>query len=106
MNISAQATNGDRCYGERLKFRIGVDDRETTEFVANDSEFHTRICDALIEHGSKNRKTEGVRKNVFPQVWTTESAKWRNIQRRESGNVIAVHFDVRAHPDALNPTAK
>lgn len=95
MNLSATATNGERCYGARLKFRIGVDDREVTEFVANDNEFHARLCDALIEHGAAGRKTHGgKRPYLFPQVWTTASAKWRNIQRPESGNVVALYFDV------------
>lgn len=100
MNLTATSTNGERCYGERLKFRIGVDDREATEFTANDTEFHARLCDALIEHGASRRKTEGGKfPYVFPQVWTTRSAKWRNIQRRESGNVVAIYFAVAAQSE-------
>jgi hypothetical protein len=38
-----------------------------------------------------------MRKYVFPQVWTI--AKWRNIQRTESGNVVAIYFNVAAQPD-------
>jgi len=100
MNLTATATNGERLKGERLKFRIGVDDREATEFTANDTEFHSRLCDALIEHGASRKKTDGgKRPYVFPQVWTTDSAKWRNIQRCESGNVVAIYFDVSAQPE-------
>lgn len=100
MDLSATAKNGARCYGERFRFRIGVDDREATEFVANDREFHARLCDALIEHGAASRKTEGSRPYVYPQVWTTPGGRWRNVQRRESGNVVAVYFDIAAHPES------
>lgn len=100
--LSASATNGERCHGQRFRFRIGVDDREATEFQADDREFHARLCDALIEHGSVGRKTDGASRYVFIQVWTTPAAQWRNIQRRDSGNVVAIYFDVAQHEESTN----
>lgn len=97
MNLSTAATNGARCYGERLKFRIGVDATAATEFFAADGDFHAALCDALIAHGVAGRKTEGG--SVFVQVWASPSARWRNIQREGSGNVIALRFGVANHPE-------
>lgn len=101
MHLTATANNGERCYGERHRFRIGVDDREATEFSATATDFHALLCDALIAHGASGRKTDGgLRRYVFLQVLASASARWRNVQNAASGAVVALYFDVAQHEES------
>lgn len=59
MNIQCTSTNGSRCSNERHKFRIGVDDREATEFTSNESEFPDALTNAVIDHVAARRACAG-----------------------------------------------
>lgn len=93
MKLYAIATNGERCSGETHRFRIGLDDREATEFVAGRLQFCERLTDAIIDHGAAKREGKPAA-GLLLQVWTTPSAKWRNVQNPVTGGCMAVTHEI------------
>lgn len=100
MEIGINANNGERCRNERHTFRIGVDDREATEFNATEDEFYGAIINALIEHGEKKRMgwNNG---HLHLQVLTSrvgEKPDWRNCQNPKRGGVVAITPQIAGQP--------
>lgn len=89
MNIECNAANGSRCSNKRHRFRIGVDDREATEFDAIESEFPDALTNAIVDHVAARRAGMPA-DGLFLQVWTTPTAQWRNVQNPKTGGVMAV----------------
>ena len=98
MNIECTSTTGSRCSNERHKFRIGVDDREATEFASNESEFPDALTNAIVDHVAA-RRTGTPAAGLFLQVWTTPTAQWRNVQNPKTGGVMAVTHAIAGQPD-------
>jgi hypothetical protein len=88
MEISITAKNGERCRGERHRFRIGVDSRCSTEFTAGESDILDRLTDAIVDHGAAKRA--GYRGTLYLQV-DTGAAGWRNVQNPRTGGVMGVN---------------
>jgi hypothetical protein len=91
MEISVSANMGERCFNERHLFRIGNDSTDVIEFSADKNDFLSQITNALLDHDLADRRAST---SVFLQVWTTDSAKWRNVQNPKSGGVLAVTHEI------------
>jgi hypothetical protein len=100
MQIECRASNGERCRHESHRFRIGVDSTAATEFEGTETSFHESLLNAIIEHvraGRPGKPAEG----LYLQVWTTASAKWRNVQNRLTGAVMAVTHEIVPETSAV-----
>ena len=91
MEISVEAHMGERCLNERHRFRIGIDATAATEFVAGKDTFLEQLTNALLDHGFAGHSDKTF---LFLQVWTTDSAQWRNVQNPKSGGVMAINHEI------------
>lgn len=93
MQIEIADKNGSRCAEECHRFRIGVDDREATEFRAAADDFAEALTNALLDHVTAGRAGKPAA-GLWLQVWTTPTAKWRNVQNPATGGVMAVTHQI------------
>ncbi len=93
MEISIHSQNGERCRNERHQFRIGIDDRDVTEFSATEHEFPEALTNAILDHGANKRAGwNGVclHLQVLTERSKSKSSSWCNCQNPKTGGVVAV----------------
>jgi hypothetical protein len=98
MEIGITTSNGERCRNERHRFRVGVDDRDTTEFSANESEFCEALTNAIVEHGVSKRIGWNAG-YLRLQVWTEAAHPWYNCPNPRTGGVVAVTRSIACQPE-------
>ena len=98
MEMANTTAKGERCRNERHRFRIGVDDRDTTEFSAIESEFCEALTNAIIEHGASKRSGWNAG-YLRLQVWTDAVRPWCNCPNPRTGGVVAVTRSIASHPE-------
>jgi hypothetical protein len=91
--ISASQTNGHRCIHEIHRFRIGVDDRETTEFTASLNTYYDAILNALIDHAMANKKGSGKLMQI-QVLCDTRANDWSNFINPSTGSIIGAGVQI------------